>query len=279
MYRSPRFVSPGKLTLGIILSIFVTTAFAETMVFTAPPRESIEKGIKTYGPIADYLSKVLNKQIEYRHPGNWLSYSADMRKGKYDMVFDGPHFVSWRITRLDHTPLVKIPGGFIFRFVADKANGKVSKVDDLVGKKVCGHAPPNQGTLRLYNQFKNPMRLPILVTQKGWRNIYDAMLRGKCDVAILPDKIYKKVDPKNDQSKVLFTSNPVPGQAITASPKFNRADIAKMRKALLSKEGMAATKNLRKRFASPTLSAANKLEYNGIHELLADSHGFSDPAL
>ncbi len=254
----------------------IETIAKETFIFTAPPRENIEKGKHTYGPIASYLSKVLGKNIEYHHPGNWLTYSADMRKDKYDMVFDGPHFVSWRISKINHTPVVKIPGGFIFKFVAYRDNKEISKVDNLVGKRVCGHPPPNQGTLRLYNQFKNPMRLPILVPVKGWRNIYNAMMTGKCDAAILPEKIYKKVDPKSKNSKVLFSSSPVPGQAITVGKRFNHQDVIKIRKALLSKQGQAATKNLRKRFASPTLKAANKEEYEGVSQLLADSYGFSE---
>ena len=156
MYFLSCIKTNGRLLVTFLIMMCSASSFAETLILTAPPRESIEKGKHTYEPIAKYLSSVLNKKIEYQHPGNWLSYSADMRKGKYDLVFDGPHFVSWRIQRLRHTPLVKIPGGFIFRFVADKANRKVSKVDDLIGRKVCGHAPPNQGTLRLYNEFRNP---------------------------------------------------------------------------------------------------------------------------
>jgi len=265
-----------QLLISIILLVFSKNCIAEeTLIFTAPPRETPEKGLKTYGPIANYLSKVLQRKIEYRHPGNWLSYSADMRKGKYDMVFDGPHFVSWRVNRLQHTPVIKIPGGFVFRFVADRNNAKITNVDDLVGKRVCGHAPPNQGTLRLYNEFQNPMRLPILVTEKGWRNIYKAMLKGRCDAAVLPEKIYKQVDPKFDQSKTLFTSKPVPGQAITVGQKFNRVEILKMRKALLSLEGKTATSALRNRFASPRLVTANAREYDGIYSLLTNTYGFN----
>lgn len=265
-----RFLILGVLT---ILS-FNSNAAEDFYIFSAPPRETPQDGEKTYGPIASYLSILLNKKIVYEHPGNWLSYSSNMRQGKYDVVFDGPHFVSWRISRLKHVPAVKIPGGFIFRFVTDKNNTRISTVDDLVGKRVCGHAPPNQGTLRLYDEFKNPMRLPILVPEKGWRNIYTAMMKGKCDAAILPDKIYKEVDPSYTQSKVLFTSNPVPGQAITVGPRFNRLEVTKIREALLSQSGQQATEILRKRFASPLLVSANTEEYDGIYRLLAHTHGF-----
>jgi len=270
------------LSILFLITLPTTKALAEevltqeTLIFTAPPRESVQKGNYTYEPIASYLSKVLGKNIEYQHPGNWLTYSADMRKDKFDIVFDGPHFVSWRISKINHTPIVKIPGGFIFKFVAYRDNKKILTLNDLVGKRVCGHAPPNQGTLRLFNQFRNPMRLPILVPKKGWRNIYSAMMSGKCDAAILPEKIYKKVDPEKKNSKVLFSSDPVSGQAITVSKKFTPRDVITIRNALLSEQGRQATENLRKRFASPKLVPANKQEYEGVSSLLVDSYGFGD---
>lgn len=271
-----RFPAACHFILFLLLSIvsFNTFADEEFYIFSAPPRESPQDGENTYKPVADYLSVLLNKKIVYEHPGDWLSYSSNMRAGRYDVVFDGPHFVSWRINRLKHTPVVKIPGGFIFRFVTDKHNKGINNVDDLVGKRVCGHAPPNQGTLRLYDEFKNPMRLPILVPEKGWRNIYTSMIKGKCDAAILPDKIYQEIDPKSIQSKVLFTSNPVPGQAITVGPRFNRLEVTKIRDSLLTQNGNKATASLRKRFASPQLVVANNEEYDGIYHLLAHSHGF-----
>ncbi len=135
----------------------------EILVFSAPPRESVTSGIKTYGPIASYLTKVTGKRVIYQHPGNWPSYTKNMRHNKYDFVFDGPHFVSWRIKHLKHRPAVKIPGDFVFAFVSKRHNPNIKQLDDLVARKVCGHAPPNQGTLRLFHLMNNPMRQPRLV--------------------------------------------------------------------------------------------------------------------
>ncbi|MDH5777459.1 MAG: phosphate/phosphite/phosphonate ABC transporter substrate-binding protein, partial [Gammaproteobacteria bacterium] len=69
---------------------------------TAPPRESKEAGNKLYTPLANHLSKLLNAKVVYQHPGNWLNYQRDMREDKYDIVFDGPHFISWRLEHLKH---------------------------------------------------------------------------------------------------------------------------------------------------------------------------------
>jgi len=265
----------GSLFLGIFLNFPITVFAQEPLIFSAPPRESVAKGIKTYEPIALFLSKKLKRKVIYKHPGNWLSYAADMRKDKYDLVFDGPHFVSWRIRQLEHAPLIKIPGDFYFLFVTRKDNDKINKVTDLIGKRVCGHAPPNQGTLRLYNQLDNPARQPILVQVKGWRNIYSATMEGRCEAGIVPVKIYNKVDPGRTQSKIIFESKHVAGQAITAGNVFSQSEVKQLQSLLLSNEGYAATKNLRERFASETLLPADPDEYINVYKLLRFSYGFN----
>jgi ABC-type phosphate/phosphonate transport system substrate-binding protein len=263
------------LILVIILCSPIVAYAEEPLVFSAPPRETLAKGKKTYEPIALFLSKKLKRKVIYEHPGNWLSYSADMRKGKYDIIFDGPHFVSWRIRQLEHVPLIKIPGDFYFLFLTRIDNNKINKVSDLVGKKVCGHAPPNQGTLRLYNQLENPARQPILVQVKGWRNIFKATMEGRCEAGIVPSKIYNKMDPDRKLSKVIFESKHVSGQAITAGNAFTHNQIIQLQDLLLSHEGYEATKNLRERFASDTLLKANRGEYDGVYKLLRFSYGFN----
>ena len=246
----------------------------EELLFSAPPRESPQEGEQTYGPIAEFLSKILGRKIVYKHPGNWMSYAANMRKDLYAVVFDGPHFVSWRIYKKGHFPTVKIPGDFYFVFVTKKDNKGINKVKDLVGKKVCGHAPPNQGTLRLFEALNNPMRQPILVQVKGWRNIFQKAIDGECAAGIVPYKIYNELDPRRVLSKVIYETKHVSGQAITLSKRFTLNEAEKARDALLSPEGQEATKALRDRFASPPLVAATQEEFEGEYTLLLQSYGF-----
>ena len=265
------------LSYLFLISFFLVTNVTqaeETLVFSAPPRESKENGIETYAPVAKYLTQIIGKKVVYQHPGNWPSYTNKMRLNKYDFVFDGPHFVSWRIKHLNHRPAVKIPGDFVFTFVSRKNNPRINTVNDLVARKVCGHAPPNQGTLLLYNLLNNPMRQPRLITMRGWREIYNAMIENKCEAAIIPLDIYKKLDPNRINTKVVYMSRPASGQAITISPSLSEEDFRKIRTALLDKKGQLALKNLQSRFASSPLIVARPSEYSGVYSLLETSYGF-----
>ncbi len=243
-------------------------------IFSSPPRGDGAVESTYFKPIADYLTRVTGKKFVYKYSDNWLAYQSNMQKDLYDLVFDGPHFVSWRISHRGHEPLVKIPGDFIFVFLVRKDNNSIQTLSNLAGHTVCGHAPPNQGTLHLYNMFANPARQPQLVEVQGWRNIYKEMIAGKCMGSVVPLKIYKELDPEGKDTKVLYTTKSAPGQAFTASKRIPADIRAKIIEALMSPEGQAVTAELRKQYPSRPYVRATKQEYEGEDVLLKDSFGF-----
>jgi ABC-type phosphate/phosphonate transport system substrate-binding protein len=123
----------------------------EALVFTAPPRESPEAGKQVYGPVAEYLTQVLGKRVRYRHPGTWGAYRSEMLKGAYDLVFDGPHFNSYRAEKLNHNVLAKFPDRHEFVVIV-RQEEKFSTVTQMGGRLFCSQSPPNLGALILLSQ-------------------------------------------------------------------------------------------------------------------------------
>ncbi len=126
------------------------------LVLAAPPRDSTEEGHRIFDPVARYLATVLGRPVVHKHPSTWGGYQADMQAGACDIVFDGPHFNSWRIASRGHNVLLKIPGDFVYTAFVHKGDANFTQIKQLAGRKVCTHAPPNLGTLILYNEFDNP---------------------------------------------------------------------------------------------------------------------------
>ncbi len=274
--ESMKFMKLSLLSFLVAISI-LATAQAETFLLTAPPREKPADGKAMYGPIADYLSAKTGHTFTYRHPDNWLSYMKGMRMGEYDLAFDGPHFVSWRVAALQHTPLVRLPGKLVFVVISRKDNTKISKLQDLAGKSICGHAPPNLATLTMQDQFQNPARQPRVQVVRGFKNVYKAMVEGKCEAAVIPAKVYNKLNKKDEkqQTRILFRSAGLPHQAISAAPSIPEEVQQQIQAALLSEEGIAATKKLRKRFAGgKEMISTDRVEYEGYGFLLNDFWGF-----
>ncbi len=250
---------------------------AERYIFTAPPRGTVEKEAKIYQPIADYLSKATGKRIIYEHPDNWLTYQSNMQKGKYDLVFDGPHFVSWRMTKLQHEPVAKLPGKLAFVIIVRKDNEKINSIKQLAGRTVCGLAPPNLATLSMYAQFDNPVRQPLVVEVKSFKQGFDQLVEGKkCVAAVMRDKFLNKMDKERTKSKIIWNSKGVANQAFSVGGRFSGKDKEIIRQALLAPEATEKLRAFMDRFNKKKrkLLPASREEYDGLHVLLKDVWGF-----
>lgn len=269
-----KIVAMAILLAPLTLQSTAIIAAEKPYIFSAPPRGVEATEQKVYEPIAKYLSKVLGKKVEYKYPGNWLNYQNQMQQGKYDLVFDGPHFIGWRMTKIGHQPLVKLPGDLAFIVMAKSDS---MKLDELAGLKVCGMAPPNLATLTLYKQFPNPMRQPQVKEVKSFALAYRDVMDQKCDAAVMRDKMYNKLSAKSGgNGKVIWSSNSVANQGFSAGPRFSARDKQKITNALLSADAQKPLANFFDRFSknNKKLIKATAAEYAGLGSLLKDVWGF-----
>ncbi len=249
---------------------------SDTLVFSAPPRETPAEGAKIYKPIADYLSRVIGKKIIYKHPGNWLSYQTEMLRGGYDLIFDGPHFNSWRIAKLRHNTLAKIAEAHIFTVIVNKNNNHIKNIKQLVGRRVCGLHPSNLGMLALLDRFDNPMRQPAVIGRLSWREVYEGVvIDKKCDAGILPLANLKRYDAGRRFSRIVFKTKALPNQAFSAGPRISPDDQARIATALTSSGADVVTAQLRATYGTDSrLVPASRKEYAGIDVYLKDVWGY-----
>jgi len=245
----------------------------EALVFTAPPRETQGAGIEIYQPVADYLSQAIGKKVRYKHPGTWGVYRTEMLKGSYDIIFDGPHFNSYRLEKLSHNILVKIPERHEFAVIVRK-DKSFQNLSQMAGRSFCTHAPPNLGTLVLLSQFDNPSRQPVIISTNGWENIYNGVASGKCAGGVLPMANLKKVDKAN-LARVIFKTAAMPNQAFSAGPRVSLEDQMKLAQALASPDAGAPTVKLRAAYkVGDGFALASNQEYQGLAEYLRNEWGY-----
>ncbi len=246
------------------------------LVLSAPPRGTLAEETQNYQPLADFLSRITGKKVVYQHSDNWLSYTSNMTKNKYDIVFDGPHFNGWRMDKLNHTPLVKLPEEFIFAVIVKSDNKSITDMKRLAGRKICAHAPPNLGTLSMLKQFENPARQPLIIEVQGWDKSYNSLMAGKCDATVVPMKIRDKLDKDKNLTRVLYKTQALPNQAISTGPRVAPEVQERIKKALLSDEGKAATAKLRSAYAGKDFVSATREEYAGLGLYLKDALYYSN---
>jgi len=248
---------------------------AKELVLSAPPRDSTEDGMRRFGPVADYLSQVLGRKVVYRHPGSWGVYQGAMQRGAYDIVFDGPHFNGWRLEKLGHHVLVKLPGEFTQAVVVRADEKHITDLKQLAGRQICAHAPPNLGTLVMLNEFDNPARQPAIRVTDGYRNIYQALQNGECVAAVLPVGHIKKSDPDGNHTRIVFRGKSTPNQAFSAGPRLSAEEREKVTQALLAPAAASALASFREAYSlgKPLVRAADQ-EYAVLGRYLKDQWGY-----
>jgi ABC-type phosphate/phosphonate transport system substrate-binding protein len=280
MNHSTRLQKNTALTFSVLASLLLSAAASANptpdLVLSAPPRGKAEAENKIYQPVAEYLSKATGRKIVYRHIDNWLSYQSEMQKGKIDIVFDGPHFVSWRMAAIQHEPVAKLPGKLAFVAVVKAGDREINDTSDLAGRMVCAFAPPNLATLTFLAEFENPARQPRIVNVESFPQAYKQMLSGKCRAAVLRDVVYKKLDGEAKKGRVVFQSGGVANQAFSAGPRLNADEKSKIARALVAPEASTAIKAfLDSENQGKSLLPASIDEYRKHARLLKDVWGFT----
>ena len=256
------------------LFMFPLLVSAQDLILTAPPREKPEVGAEQFGPLAAHLGKLLGTPVKYVHPGNWLNYQREMRDDKYDIVFDGPHFASWRMAHLGHDALVRLPGTLQFMLFADGNDKEINSTEDLIGKKICGLAPPNLATMSVIATFTNPVRQPVVqAVEGGMPAVYKAFSAGNCRAGVVRDTFFKnKLTPEQRaQLKVIFQPKPLPNQSITVSKRIDARGKSLIRQSLTKGDGVKASQAILERFGGKNAKAfivASPEEFEGINTLL-----------
>ena len=207
-----------QLIFIISAILFCQIACAE-LILSAPPRESPDKGRQTYAPVARYLEHILGEEVTYKHPAGWMEYSSNMRNGKYDIVFDGPHFAAWRMKHIDHVAIARLPGKLIFYVIANRDDKRLKSIRNLNSTRFCGLASPNLGTMTVYSYFEASAIYPEIYEVKGgFKGVYKAFKEGKCRAAIVRNNVYKRLSEDDKRAiKIIFKSDPLPNQTLTVT--------------------------------------------------------------
>ncbi len=267
----------GCLGLWALFVISIPARSQQEFILSTPPWESPQESRQIYEPTARYVSTVVGFTITYRRPDNWLSYRDALHNDAYDIVFDDPHFVSYRIEHYGHTPLVKIPGEVVFAVLGRKNDQEITEYRDLAGRTLCGQGPPHLGTLRFLQQFENPLRQPILLPMGSWRESYAATLDGRCHAGIVPMEALARID--KNQVRVLYLTDGTPGPAFTAGRRISEVAREQIVAALTSWEARQPTHQMRAQYDANAYAIADAEEYQGLHELLDSVWGRPEPIL
>ena len=148
---------------------------------------------------------------------------------------------------------------------------ELNSIGDLVGKPICGISPPNLSTLTILNEYGDSAKPKLKTVKGGMGAVYKSFKEGNCKAAVLRDKFYYKKlsDSDRAETKVIFSSKPVPNQGITVSSRVSYESKEKIADVLTSTN--PGTSPILDRFApnAEKLSTVNMDEYDSYDKLLS----------
>lgn len=258
------------MTLVILALFFCTAVSAREYTLSIQPTLPKDAVMKSYQPLADYLSKQTGHKIKIKAYRNFFTYWQKMKNtNDFDFVLDAAHFTDYRAWNKNYSVLAKIPNTVSFSIVT-LDDVLLFDMDDLVLEKIATMTSPGLGGIRLYEIFHNPTRLPIQVTVNNSSEAVNAIVQGRAVAAIIPTPLVNNYDYLN----TVMTTKSVPHMAFSASPNVPEVVQRDIQNALLkansSKDGQAMLKRLDlKKFES-----TNREEYAGYSSLLKDLFGY-----
>jgi ABC-type phosphate/phosphonate transport system substrate-binding protein len=274
MYRF--FIS---LACSAFLLVFSNPATSDTdkpLIFTTAPTHSAKVTREIYTPIVNYLGKVTGRKIEFYVARNFLDYTNKFKQDYFDIVFDGPHFVGWRMDTYNHVPLARFPGK-IKIIVIGKKKMKVKSMADLAGRRVCAFPSPNMLTMAFLQEFDNPIRQPIFSVARGFKGLEKCLRNDRNYAAVLRDKMWgklKKQKKDKDFYVIYAPKRGYPERTFAVSKRVTSDLQKKIADALVSAEGLKAAEKLLKTFRRKTIVRADIKEYENLGKMMANIWGY-----
>ncbi len=264
----------------ICLLFLLATGWAgakDVLTFSTPPTQTAESTRYLYQPIADYLAKVSGKKVKLVIADNFIEYSQALLDDKYDIVFDGPQFIGWRIKKRNHEALAKLPRKLNFLvFVREDAG--INKLRKLAGKRVCGIGSPNLMTLGLLDMFPNPAAVPTIIPVKSFKQALVCVQKKGAVAAVVRNKFWHSRKPEQKKGlKLLYeATHDWPDRGFSINKSIDAQTRRKMHDALLDPQVRTVARRLFKKYKTRKFIPATNQEYAPLGKLLKPIWGFHE---
>lgn len=233
-------MSPNRYWRSALLFFVMVSSFpaiAKEFSFAIHPVLPENETQQRYQPLMEYLAEETGHTFRIVTNSNFLTHWQTTKRGKYDLVLDGPQFSGYRVNKLDYAVLARFPNVVSYTLVAGE-DEFIMETNELIGKRIATTPSPALGALRLQQLFPNPLRQPVIVETNDSAKAAERVLEGKAHAAIIPA-------PMVGAYPGLITvrnTEQVPAPAISAAPSMDSEAQTAIRDALLNAEKSPAGK-------------------------------------
>lgn len=205
-----------------------------------------EKNDATYRPLADYLSRELGRKVVLRTVDTWEGLALSLASGETDMALMGP----WGYVLANHQAGAQAVSTILyegkpeyFAIMITHPKSGINRLEDLKGRSFAfGDKGSTSGYLIPFHQFQrmgiDPEKFFSRVLYTRHQAIETQVTRGELDAGAdynrNRDAMIAEGLIKAEESKIIWTSAPLPNDAFAVSAALSRdpAFVARLRKTL-----------------------------------------------
>lgn len=262
---------PALHRLVAMLALLAATlpVLAAELTFAVHPVLPQARTVQVYQPLVDYLSQATGQKIRLVTNTNFLTHWQAMKRDKYDLILDGPHFTAYRIARMGYTALAKLPEVISYTLVANE-NQMILEPTELIGKTIATTPAPAIGALRLAEIYPNPLRQPAIVETPDAEQAAELAVQGKVAAAMIPAALVGRYPGLT----TVLTTEQVPSPGISVSPAVSVELQQALRRALLDAPNTPEGRKALEALNVPALEPADDDSFHGLERLLEGMWGY-----
>ena len=250
------------------------------------PQDNAVRMVKKWQPLADYLSKEMDRPVEIEIKPNYQSVINDLARGKVDVGLLGSFSYVRAAEGGAIVPLVRrvIFGSSYYRgIIVVRTDSGIRSFSGLKGRRFAftdrnsttGFALPVRHMKR--NALGPPEHFFSEIIYTG--NHDSALLAvysGSADGAALSTTRLDPLNAKLDQLRIIWRSETIPLGPFVARKGLGAATISKLRKAFLKIETTPSDKPLLKQFGVDGFVAARDSDYGIVRSLARSLDGMTE---
>jgi len=271
-------IKPRYIVLAIsLLLISFTTSAEKALTLGIHPYKSPQKLLKIYTPLADHLSKRLNRAVNISIAKDYATHIQKIGENKIDIAYLGPASYVKLIKEFGQKPIlarqaIKQKPTFKGKIII-RVDSAINSIKDLKGKRFA-FGDPNSTMSHLVPRFmliKNGVtanHLKQLDFLGSHDNVALGVLSGDYDAGAVKEAVYYKYKPRG--IKALDTTPSLSEHLFVAGSHLSKKLTANIKHVLLNSknnpDGLKAIQSIKKNITS--MVPATDADYDNLREIL-----------
>lgn len=277
MGRHINYVRYGSILLLCMLFAPLSWA-AEPIVLAVHPYKSTSSLLKAFGPMADYLSQKLGRDVKLEISSNYEAHVQRIGENRVDVAYMGPAPYVNLVKKHGQKPILarqQINGQSIFQGkIIIRQDSSITELAGLQGKQFAFGDPGSTMShlVPRYMLIKAGVPVDKLAGHAflgSHDNVALGVLAGDYDAGAVKEAIYEKYQPRG--LKALATTTAIPEHLFVTRSDMDGETIASLRRAMqalhLSEQGRQILAGIKKGVTA--LEPAEDKDYDVLREVFS----------